>query len=89
MIAATTSEDEAAAKAARIRDFVDRYAVWMNDVSIAAQKNPQHVGALVDLMKARLVADLDGFIEVELRLRAFARRTPDGDGALQLIGNAG
>ncbi len=84
----TTPEHDPTAKVARIQDFIDRYTVWMNEVS-AAGHDPGLMTSLTDLMKQRLAADLDSFIETELRLRAFERRAPEQHPLLQLIGNAG
>jgi hypothetical protein len=68
----------------RVCDFVDSFLVWMKDISAGAARDPAIAAALVELMKRRLAADLDAFIETELRLRAFERRIPEA--ALKLVG---
>ncbi len=73
---------------ARIRDFVDRYTTWMKEVAGAACPDAAVAASLADLMKDRFAADLDQFLEVELRLRAFERRVPD-QVPLKRVGNDG
>lgn len=70
----------------RVQDFVERYTVWMTEVSASAQHDPQIAAALADLMKRRLAEEIDAFVEVEMRLRAFERRAPD-QLRLKLVGN--
>jgi len=85
----TTPEHDPADKAVRIREFVDRYTTWMKEVAAAARDNPELMASLADLMHRRLAADLDSFIETELRLRVFERRAPEQHPLLHLIENAG
>ncbi|HEX9462436.1 MAG TPA: hypothetical protein VGB82_07535 [Alphaproteobacteria bacterium] len=83
------SEPEACAGIVRVRAFVDHFTLWMKETSAAGRDDPTLAASLVDLMKGRLEADLDDFIEAELRLRAFERRAPDQEPFLQLIDKAG
>jgi len=85
----TTPEHERAAKAVRIEEFVAGYTTWMKEVAAAARDNPEITASLADLMRQRLAADLDSFVETELRLRVFERRAPEQHPLLQLIETAG
>lgn len=82
-------EPEAHAGIVRVRAFVEHFTLWMKETSAAGRDDPTLAASLVDLMKGRLEADLDRFIEVELRLRAFERRAPDHEPFLQLVDKAG
>jgi hypothetical protein len=73
----------------RIRDFVDRYMIWMNEVAAAAARDSKLAASLIDLMRARLADDLDKFVEIELRLRAFERRVPEQPSLFKRVGNDG
>lgn len=73
----------------RVREFVERYAVWMKDVSTAAQKDSAVAACLIDLMKSRLASEIDHFVEAELRLRAFERRAPEQQMLFKRVGNDG
>lgn len=73
----------------RIDDFVDRYTVWMNEVATAAQRDSNLAASLVHLMRTRLADELDSFVELELRLRAFERRAPEQPNLLRRVGNDG
>lgn len=85
VVTAMTSARQPLGPAAhRIHDFVERYTAWMKEV--AAQHDPTTAAALADLMKGRLAAEIDEFVEVELRLRAFERRAPD-QLRLKIVGN--
>src|SRR5258708_19582037 len=83
------SEPEACAGIVRVRAFVDHFTLWMKETSAAGRDDPTLAASLVDLMKGRLEADLDDFIEAELRLRAFERRAPDQEPFLHLIAKPG
>jgi hypothetical protein len=61
----------------RLHEFVERYTAWMKEVSTSAANDAAVTVSLVDLMKSRLTAELDRFVEVELRLRVFERRVPE------------
>jgi hypothetical protein len=84
-----TDKRESAGTVLRVNDFVERYATWMKEVSASAQADPAITASLADLMKSRLVAELDEFIELELRLRAFERRAPEPPALFKLVGNGG
>ena len=73
----------------RIGDFVDRYTVWMNEVAAAAQRDANLAASLIHLMRTRLAGELDSFVELELRLRAFERRAPEQPSLLRRVGNDG
>ncbi len=73
----------------RVHDFVDRFTVWMKEIAAVSDSDPSLARSLVDLMKQRLAADIEQFVETELRLRAFERRAPDQEAFLQLIEKAG
>lgn len=73
----------------RICDFVDRYMVWMNEVAALAAQDPKVAVSLIDLMRTRLANDLDKFVELELRLRAFERRAPEQQALFRRVGNDG
>lgn len=85
----TNAQETTGAAAARIRDFVERYATWLKEVSAAAPADAAVAASLADLMKGRLAAELDEFVELELRLRAFERRAPEQPQILKLVGNDG
>ena len=73
--------------AQRIHEFVERYTTWMKEVSACARDDAV-AASLADLMKSRLVTELDQFVELEVRLRAFDRRAPEGS-LFKLVGNGG
>jgi hypothetical protein len=81
-----TGAQETAATA-RVRDFVERYATWLKEVSAAASADAAVAVSLADLMKDRLAGDLENFVELELRLRVFERRTPEQAHMFKLAGN--
>ena len=85
----TDGREPAVTAERRIRDFIEGYTTWMKEVSAAAAQEPAVAASLVDLMKARLATDLDGFVELELRLRAFERRAPEPQVLLKRVGNDG
>ena len=74
--------------AQRIHEFVERYTAWMREVSAFAPADAALAASLADLMKSRLAADLDAFVELELRLRAFERRALEPP-LLRLAGHDG
>jgi hypothetical protein len=80
---------ESHAGSGRVNEFVERFTVWMKEIATVSDDDPTLVASLVDLMKDRLAADLERFVETELRLRAFERRAPDQEPFLQLIEKAG
>ncbi len=82
-----TDTREPAGPALRLNEFVDRYTTWMKEVSAAGCGDLTLAASLADLMKARLVAELDAFVELELRLRAFERRAPEALPPLRLVGS--
>lgn len=84
-----TNWREPGGAATRIHDFVDRYTVWMKEVAAAARQEAAVAASLTDLMKSRLAAELDDFIEQELRLRAFERRAPEQHILFKRVGNDG
>jgi hypothetical protein len=84
-----TDTREPAGTVLRIHGFVDRYTTWMKEVAVSAQGDPTLAASLADLMKCRLVGELDEFIELELRLRAFERRAPEVLPQFKLVGNGG
>jgi len=73
----------------RVRDFVERYATWLKEVSAAARTDAAVAASLADLMKDRLACDLENFVELEVRLRVFERRTADQSPMFKLVGNGG
>ncbi len=73
----------------RLHEFVERYTAWMKEVSASARYDATIAASLADLMKNRLVAELDDFIELEMRLRAFERRAPDAPPSFKLVSNHG
>ena len=73
----------------RVDEFVERFTVWMKEIAAVSDGDPHLTRSLVDLMKQRLVTDLEQFVETELRLRAFERRVPDQEPFLQLVEKAG
>lgn len=83
-----TNAQETAA-AVRVRDFVERYATWLKEVSAAARTDAAVAASLADLMKDRLAGELENFVELELRLRVFERRTADQSHMFKLVGNDG
>lgn len=83
-----TTHEAARESNPRIHDFVESFTVWMKETSAAAHRDVLLAASLVDLMKGRLKADLDAFVETELRLRAFERRAPDPEPVFKLAGNA-
>lgn len=74
---------------ARVRDFVERYTGWLKEVAAAAQADPAIAASLADLMKDRLAGEVDKFVEIELRLRAFERRAPEQVPLFRRVGNDG
>ena len=80
-----TDPREPAATSLRLHEFVERYTAWMKEVSASAQHDASVAASLVDVMKSRLAAELDTFIELELRLRAFERRAPEVPPQLRLV----
>ncbi|MBV8538860.1 MAG: hypothetical protein JO128_24895 [Alphaproteobacteria bacterium] len=81
-----TDTREPQGAALRLHEFVERYTTWMKEVSASARDDATLAATLTDLMKNRLVDDLDAFIELELRLRAFERRVPEVPSQLRLVG---
>ncbi len=84
----TDTRDPAGA-ALRLDEFVDRYTTWMKEVSASARADATIAASLADLMKSRLVDELDKFIELEMRLRAFERRAPEAPPLFKLVGSGG
>lgn len=84
-----TDMREPAGTVPRLHEFVERYTTWMKEVSASAQDDVTVAASLADLMKSRLVAELDEFIELEVRLRVFERRVPEAPPLFKLVGNGG
>jgi len=82
-----TDNREPAGTLLRIHEFVERYTTWMKEVSASARDDATIAASLADLMKSRLVDELDDFIELEVRLRAFERRAPEPPLVFRLVGN--
>jgi hypothetical protein len=82
-------KSESHAGIGRVRTFVENFTEWMKEIASVSDGDPDLARSLVDLMKTRLAADVEQFVETELRLRAFERRAPDQEPFLQLIEKAG